>query len=164
MFNAIKDKLVDSRAYVQKYQRFLPVISFFAGFTWDSLTITRIDAVSDNLIIGLYLIFLGFLIVLTLRNEQNRLKNPLLIKYRSWFPNGIQFFLGGLFSAYVVFYFKSASFCSLTVGSSPEVANRRAEYLLNVLASINEQSSVSKFMNKPEVRPNSLTVSLAIGR
>ena len=102
-----KDKILDSRAFVQKHQRFIPVFSFFAGFTWDSVTITRIDEVSDNLIIGLYLLLLGFLIILTLNSENNRLKKPLLIKYSQWYPTGIQFFLGGLFSAYVVFYFKS---------------------------------------------------------
>jgi hypothetical protein len=110
-----KEKILDSRAFVQKHQRFIPVISFFAGFTWDSVTITRIDAVSDNLIIGLYLFLLGFLIILTLRSEKNRLEKPLLIKYSHWYPNGIQFFLGGLFSAYVVFYFKSASFTKTAI-------------------------------------------------
>jgi len=110
-----KNKFLDSRAFVQKHQRFIPVISFFAGFTWDSVTITRIDAVSDNLIIGLYLILLGILIILTLRSEQNHLEKPLLIKYSHWYPTGIQFFLGGLFSAYVVFYFKSASFTKTAI-------------------------------------------------
>lgn len=110
-----KNKFLDSRAFVQKHQRFIPVIGFFAGFTWDSVTITRIDAVSDNLIIGLYLIFLGLLIILTLRSENNRLEKPFLIKYSHFYPNGIQFFLGGLFSAYVVFYFKSASFTKTAI-------------------------------------------------
>jgi hypothetical protein len=91
------------------------MISFFAGFTWDSVTITRIDEVSDNLIICLYLILLGLLIILTLRSEQNRLEKPLFIKYSHLYPTGIQFFLGGLFSAYVVFYFKSASFTKTAI-------------------------------------------------
>ena len=110
-----KDKIHDSRAFVQRHQRLIPVLSFFAGFTWDSVTITRIDEVSDNLIIGLYLILLGFLIILTLHSEYNRLKKPLLIKYGHLYPTGIQFFLGGLFSAYVVFYFKSASFTKTAI-------------------------------------------------
>jgi len=111
----IKDKIYDSRAFVQRHQRLIPVFSFFAGFTWDSITITRIDAVSDNLIIGLYLILLGYLIILTLYSEQKRLEKPLWIKYSHWYPTGIQFFLGGLFSAYVVFYFKSASFTKTAI-------------------------------------------------
>jgi len=115
MFDKFKDRILDSRAFIQKHQRLIPVISFFAGFTWDSITITRIDEVSDNLIISLYLILLGFLIILTLQSEHNRLKKPLLIKYSEWYPTGIQFFLGSLFSAYVVFYFKSASFTKTAI-------------------------------------------------
>jgi len=111
----LRDKVYNSRAFVQKHQRFLPLISFFAGFIWDSLTITRIDEVSDNLIIGLYLVLLAGLIILTLKSEQNRLENSILLKYSHWFPSGIQFFLGGLFSAYVVFYFKSASFTKTSI-------------------------------------------------
>ena len=115
ILDKFKDKILESRAIVQKHQRFIPVLSFFAGFTWDSATITRIDTVSDNLIIGLYLFLLGFLIILTLYSEHNRLEKPLLIKYRHLYPTGIQFFLGGLFSAYVVFYFKSASFTKTAI-------------------------------------------------
>jgi hypothetical protein len=115
LFNNSKEKILGSRAFIQKHERLIPVISFFAGFTWDSITITRIDEVSDNLIIGLYLILLGVLIILTLKSEKSRLKKPLLIKYSHWYPIGIQFFLGGLFSAYVVFYFKSASFTKTAI-------------------------------------------------
>lgn len=111
----LKEKVQESRDFVKKHERLIPVLSFFAGFTWDSVTITRIDAVSDNLIIGLYLILLGFLIILTLYSEQERLKKAVLIKYSPWYPTGIQFFLGGLFSAYVVFYFKSASFTKTAI-------------------------------------------------
>jgi len=110
LFEKIKIKFQDSRDFVQKNQHFLPVISFFAGFTWDSLTISRIDNISDNMVIALYLCLLGILIILMQRHEQGRLEKPLLVKYSAWYPSGIQFFLGGLFSAYVVFYFKSASF------------------------------------------------------
>lgn len=110
IFTSFKDKIMDSKAFVQRHQRFVPVIAFFSGFTWDNLTITRIDELTDNLIIICYLILLGVLIVLALFNEQNRLKNRILQKYSHWFPAGMQFFLGGLFSVYVVFYFKSASF------------------------------------------------------
>lgn len=109
-FTSIREKLQESRAFVAKNQRFIPVIAFFAGFTWDNITITRIDTITDNLIIGLYLAILGFLIILLQKKEYNRLRSPLLLKYSSWFPSAIQFFLGGLFSVYVVFYFKSASF------------------------------------------------------
>ena len=111
----LKNKFHNSRDFVEKNQRFIPAISFFAGFTWDSVTITRIDQVSDNAIISFYLILLGILIILILQSEHHRLNKPLLIKYSHWYPTAIQFFLGGLFSTYVVFYFKSASFTKTAI-------------------------------------------------
>jgi hypothetical protein len=113
--DSIKAKIFDGRSFVRRHERLLPVVSFFAGFTWDNLTITRIDNVSDNLVIGLYLILLGLLIVLTLNHARDRLKKPLLVKYADWYPAAVQFFLGGLFSSYVVFYFKSASFTKTAI-------------------------------------------------
>jgi hypothetical protein len=110
LLTSFKEKILDSKAFVQKHQRFIPVIAFFSGFTWDNITITRIDALSDNMIIFLYLIALGVLIILSQFHDQNRLNNQFLVKYSHWFPAGMQFFMGGLFSVYVVFYFKSASF------------------------------------------------------
>lgn len=87
----------------------MPVIFFFGGFTWDSLTLTRIDRMSDNLILLSYLILLGLLIVIFNFVENGLLTRSWLLKYREWYPLGMQFFLGGLFSSYVVFYFQSAS-------------------------------------------------------
>lgn len=96
--------------FYSKYQRYAPIVFFFIGFTWDSLTLTRIDRLSDNFILLAYLLLLGLLIVLINLLELNLVQNPFIIIYKEWYPLGIQFFLGGLFSSYVVFYFQSASF------------------------------------------------------
>ena len=95
--------------FYQRYSRFLPVVSFIGGFLWDSLTLTRIDRLSDNLFLLGYLFLLGFSIILVNLVENNRLTKLLILKYREWYPLAIQFFLGGLFSSYVVFYFQSAA-------------------------------------------------------
>ncbi len=106
----LDSKLVKKGTQVYKrYERYYPIVSFVAGFAWDSLTLTRIDRLSDNLIILLYLIALGALIVLTHLAEEGLLNGPaLLVTYQRWLPVGTQFFFGGVFSSYVVFYFKSA--------------------------------------------------------
>lgn len=93
----------------ERYQRFLPVASFLAGFGWDSLTLARIDLLIDNLTLLVYLIFLGISITLQHLTEHRILKARLWYKFQEWYPLAIQFFLGGLFSAYVVYYFQSAS-------------------------------------------------------
>jgi len=96
--------------FYERFERFNPVAFFFGGFTWDSLTLKRIDQLLDNLILLLYLISLGVLMVITTLVEHNKIEKPLILKYQKWFPLALQFFLGGLFSAYVIFYFQSASF------------------------------------------------------
>lgn len=108
--NNIKSKIEITKSFYKRYERIIPVISFFAGFTWDSITLTRIDQIFDNLIILLYLVLLGGTIILVVFIENGLIKKHILLKYSEWYPAIIQFFFGGLFSTYVVFYFQSASF------------------------------------------------------
>ena len=96
-------------ALYQRYPKIWPSVFFLGGFLWDSFTLTRIDLLLDNLILLGYLILLGLMIVVVVLTEQGRIQKPFVLKYRAWYPLVIQFLLGGLFSAYVVFYFKSAS-------------------------------------------------------
>ncbi|MEJ2055294.1 MAG: DUF2914 domain-containing protein [Calditrichaceae bacterium] len=111
----IRAKLEDSKLYQKtfnfygNYKRFLPVISFTAGFTWDSFTLTRIDLWSDNIILFLYIALLGIMITVVNFINDGLIKRRWILNYQNWYPMGIQFFLGGLFSSYVVFYFKSAA-------------------------------------------------------
>ncbi|MFQ5932849.1 MAG: hypothetical protein ACE5MM_10620, partial [Nitrospiraceae bacterium] len=108
---------------------FLPAFFFFAGVTFDTITLTRIDRLLDNLIILLYLTLLGGLIVLTGRmglkeasaevSGSEGMGSPVLsnlvVRTRSYYPMAMQFLLGGLFSAYTIFYFKSASLTTTAV-------------------------------------------------
>jgi hypothetical protein len=99
---------------------FMSGLFFASGVTYDSLTLTRIDRLQDNLILLLYLVALGFLIVLTGRHgvaavetsgiePQGSSFTRFLIKARPYYPMAMQFLLGGLFSAYAVFYSRSAT-------------------------------------------------------
>jgi len=96
-------------SFYTKYGKYSAILFFFGGFSWDSLTLTRIDRLSDNIILLLYLLFLVFFIILVHLLDQKKVKNRFLKTYQDWYPLAIQFLLGGLFSSYVVFYFKSAS-------------------------------------------------------
>ncbi|NIW80454.1 MAG: DUF2914 domain-containing protein [Calditrichae bacterium] len=93
-----------------KYKRYLPVVAFFGGFSWDSLTLRRIDQLLDNLILLAYLLLIGVFIILINMTQHHVIKKQFLVKYQEWYPVIIQFLLGGLFSAYVVYYFQSATF------------------------------------------------------
>ena len=54
----------------------LPAFFFFAGVTYDSLTLTRIDRLVDNLILLLYLAVLGVLVILTGRFQLGLIPVP----------------------------------------------------------------------------------------
>jgi len=98
-----------SRNFYKRHERFAPVMFFTAGFTWDSFTIKRIDLLLDNIILLSYILLMGGLIILLNLINEKLINRNFLLKYQEWYPLAIQFFLGGLFSAYVVLYFQSAS-------------------------------------------------------
>jgi hypothetical protein len=94
--------------------------------TYDTLTLTRIDRLQDNLLLLIYLLLLGILIVLTGRlgiepppdREQLATLSPFarwVLRTRPYYPMAIQFLLGGLFSAYAIFYSRSATLTGTAV-------------------------------------------------
>jgi hypothetical protein len=95
-----------------KYERFVPVIVFIAGFAWDSLTMTRVDNLIDNLFLAGYLTALGVMIFYTVRRQTERARPRWACRLEAYFPWAMQFAFGSLFSGYVVFYFKSVSWTS----------------------------------------------------
>jgi hypothetical protein len=98
------------RAFIRKHQKSAPIIFFILGFTWDSLTLGSIDRLYDRFILCLYLASLsGSLYIFNLSGD-GKWKETFLEKYEEYFPLAIQFFLGGLCSAYVIFFFRSVSY------------------------------------------------------
>ncbi len=88
---------------------FMPAVFFFSGVAYDSVTLTRIDRLQDNLLLLIYLLLLGVLIVLTGRlgiepapdREQLVALSPLprwVLHSRPYYPMAVQFLLGRLFS------------------------------------------------------------------
>jgi hypothetical protein len=118
------------RAFLEK--PFTAALFFFFGVVYDNLTLTRIDRLQDNLVLLLYLLILGWLIVLSAQADleaapasaQAPDSQPMswLAKVQPYYPKAIQFLLGGLFSAYAIFYSRSVSltttaiFCLVLVG------------------------------------------------
>lgn len=105
---------------------FMPAVFFLSGVTYDTVTLTRIDRLQDNLVLMLYLALLGTLIVLTGRlgveplPDQDKLAScsrltRWVMESRPYYPMVSQFLLGGLFSAYTIFYSRSATFTGTAV-------------------------------------------------
>ena len=100
-------------------QPFLPAFFFFAGVTYDSLTLSRIDHLTDNLLLLLYLSLLGSLVIITGRFQLGLIPDPytseplnvlsLLHRVRPHLEKVLQFLFGGLFSAYAILYSQSVS-------------------------------------------------------
>ncbi|MGH7148571.1 MAG: DUF2914 domain-containing protein [Pyrinomonadaceae bacterium] len=104
----------------------MPAVFFLSGVTYDTLTLTRIDRLQDNLLLLIYLLLLGVLIVLTGRlgiepapdREQLAALSPFarrVLQSRPYYPMASQFLLGGLFSAYAIFYSRSATLTSTAI-------------------------------------------------
>jgi hypothetical protein len=105
---------------------FMPAVFFLCGVSYDTVTLTRIDRLLDNLVLLLYLALLGALIVLTGRfgiesppeRKQFLSGSPFtrwVWESRPYFPMVSQFLLGGLFSAYAIFYSQSATFTGTAI-------------------------------------------------
>lgn len=95
---------------IRRHPKASPVVFFIIGFVWDSLTLRRIDRLYENTVLCFYLISLSVCLYLYNLADDGRWKETFIEKYEEYLPLAIQFFLGGLCSAYVIFYSRSVSF------------------------------------------------------
>jgi hypothetical protein len=85
------------------------------GFVWDSLTLGRIDRLYDRIILCTYLTSLSVSLYLFNRVDDGRWTDTFFEKYQDYLPLAIQFFLGGLCSAYVIYFSRSVSFSKTSI-------------------------------------------------
>jgi hypothetical protein len=96
--------------FYRRHEKYSGLFIFGAGFAWDSLTMTRVDNIIDNIILLFYLAIIAAMIVVTLRLHCGKPPTGWIQKLEPRFLWAMQFCFGGLFSSYVIFYFKSSSF------------------------------------------------------
>ena len=93
------------------YERFISPLSLVAGFLMDNLVLLRrVDLWTSNALLLFYLSFAALGIVLLNGIEAGRFKQPWLLKIAPIIPVAEQFAFGGLFSAFVSLYSRSAAF------------------------------------------------------
>ncbi|MES3005562.1 MAG: DUF2914 domain-containing protein [Patescibacteria group bacterium] len=104
-----------------KYERLLSSVSLFSGFIFTIFTLTQVDRFIENLFIGIHLLLAATGIVIinifakeTPRGEvdENVSDQPQTSErpdLHFWMTFLIQFAFGGLFSTFLVFYFRSAT-------------------------------------------------------
>lgn len=97
------------RNYIRRHKKYLPVIFFFGGFIFDTLTLGPIDKIYGLTILCLYMISLTIVLYLYNLVDDGKWENTFLERYQIYFPLAIQFFFGGLASAYVIYFSRSVS-------------------------------------------------------
>ncbi|MBI2056188.1 MAG: DUF2914 domain-containing protein [Candidatus Sungbacteria bacterium] len=95
---------------IHKYELYVAPFTFLLGFILDTFTLRRIDLWLDHFILLGYLLVSGAGILLFNAYEAGRLRFKHLDTAIPFVPVAIQFGFGGLFSAFVIFYVKSAAF------------------------------------------------------
>lgn len=97
------------RRFIMKNKKYAPVLFFIGGFTFDSLTLGRIDRLYDMVLVSLHITSLSITLYLYNLADDGKWKNTLLDRYKKYFPLAIQFFFGALSSAYVIYFSRSVS-------------------------------------------------------
>lgn len=97
------------RQFYSKYEPYFSPVAVLIGFVWDSLTLQRIDLLFENLVILAYL-SLALLCILYLNAYDARiLRGRFFDRITPAIPFVLQVVFGGLFSAFFIFYSRSAS-------------------------------------------------------
>lgn len=97
------------REFIQKHGKYAPILFFIGGFIFDTLTLGRIDRTYDIFVLCLHMTSLSVTLYLYNLIDDGRWDNTFLKKYEEYFPLAIQFFFGGLSSAYVIYFSRSVS-------------------------------------------------------
>jgi hypothetical protein len=79
------------------------------GFAFDALTLKRVDMFWENVWVSAHLLVVAVCIVVVNHGENERVGAKAPAKLHFWLINILQFFFGGLFSTFLVFYFRSGS-------------------------------------------------------
>ncbi|MGB6037178.1 MAG: DUF2914 domain-containing protein [Cryomorphaceae bacterium] len=97
------------RKYIRKHQKYAPLVFFICGFTFDSLTLGRIDRLYDLIVLCAHMTNLTITLYLFNMADDGKWKGTFLERYQPYFPLAIQFFFGALSSAYVIYFSRSVS-------------------------------------------------------
>ncbi|MDP5122169.1 MAG: DUF2914 domain-containing protein [Spirosomaceae bacterium] len=97
------------RSFVKKHEKYAAFAFFVGGFIFDSFTLGRIDRLYDLVVLCLYMTALTVTLYLFNLADDGKWKNTWLERYELYFPLTIQFFFGGLSSAFVIYFSRSVS-------------------------------------------------------
>jgi hypothetical protein len=96
------------RNFYGRFERQVSSIFLILGFILDALTIKRADRVWENLWILGYIILIGVFIILLQKKETETIDGQIQTRSHFWYLVILQFCFGGVLSANLVLYFRSA--------------------------------------------------------
>lgn len=99
-----------TKTFFTKYERRLSSGALVLGFIIDSLTLRRVDLYAENLALIAYIAIIALAIILLNLTEERSWAKKLLLRFHPAFLIIMQFAIGGIFSAFLVFYSRSATF------------------------------------------------------
>lgn len=109
-----RKSVAKARRFVDEHPHMVSSTFFVGGFLLDSATLTRVDALFDNLLLLTYVIVISVLGYFALVRRAGQPLPKWLRSSERWLPLAMQFGFGALFSANVIFYWQSTS---LTTGA-----------------------------------------------
>ena len=98
--------------FLLKHERRLSSAALILGFLVDSLTLRRADLYAENLALVAYVAIIALAIILVNVSEERSWGQKFLARFHSIFLIAMQFAIGGIFSALLVFYSRSATFAA----------------------------------------------------
>ncbi len=93
-----------------KLKRHWLTFAFLLGFVVDSLTLTRVDQIFDNVILLTYIMLAMVSMTALYAGVSGKLNESVAILVRTYAPLLIQYSFGGLLSGMLIFYGRSGSF------------------------------------------------------
>jgi len=100
------------KTFFHTHESTISFLTLAGGFIFDTLTLQRVDFFTDNIFIIFYLIMAGACIIVMDLHDDGKLKGKFASNLYEFLPFMLQFCFGGLFSAFVIFYSKSAAISS----------------------------------------------------
>lgn len=97
------------REWFRRYERHLSSAALLGGFIVDAFTLRRVDLPFENIVLISYFILIATGIFLLNLSDARMYRGPFAANISYILPLIIQFAFGGLFSGFVIFYFRSGS-------------------------------------------------------
>lgn len=100
------------KRWIGRHERKLSSLALVTGFILDALTLRRVDNLYENAVFVSYFLIIGFSIIAINYIEAGKYEREWVGRMHPFLLLLIQFALGGLFSGFSIFYFRSGSLLS----------------------------------------------------